>query len=244
LAETQKAVRKSKQILMKSSDYFCAEWQANVPFDANDWYTFYLIVDDGVRLYVDGVLVLDLWIVQAPTIYSISLYLTSGSHSIRMRYYENTGLAVARLSWLRGVGMIGEYYDSIINRTGDPGVPVIMLRPDVPIRFDWHVYSPLDTRQQGVSRIYEDTFSVRWQGRIYIDQCRWINFRVTVDDGIILKIFHDPYGGGEEVLIDQWRDQPPTNYNYWRWLCPGTYRLEARYYENGGGAVINIWWER
>ncbi|MGC8945771.1 MAG: PA14 domain-containing protein [Anaerolineae bacterium] len=227
-----------------NSDYFCAEWQANVPFDASDWYTFYLIVDDGVRLYVDGVLVLDRWVVQAPTIYSISLYLTSGSHSIRMRYYENTGLAVARLSWLRGIGMIGEYYDSIINRTGDPGAPVIMLRPDVPIRFDWHVYSPLDTRQQGVPRIYEDTFSARWQGRIYIDQCRWINFRVRSDDGIILKIFHDPYGGGEEVLIDQWRDQPPTNYNYWRWLCPGTYRLEARYYENGGGAVINIWWER
>ncbi|HIK25058.1 MAG TPA: hypothetical protein IGP91_04445 [Thermosynechococcus sp. M46_R2017_013] len=228
-----------------NSDYFCAEWyQANVPFDASDWYTFYFIVDDGVQLYVDGMLVLDRWVVQAPTMYSISLYLSSGNHSIRMRYFENTGLAVARLSWLRGTGMMGEYYDSIINKTGDPGATAIMVRPDIPIKFDWYTYSPLDTRQAGVPRIFEDTFSARWQGRIYINQCKWINFRTRTDDGVFLKIIHDPYGGGEEVLIDQWHDQPPTNYNFWRWLCPGTYRLEARYYENGGWAVIDIWWEQ
>jgi len=222
-------------------DNFCVEWQGTANFPYNDWYTFFVTSDDGFRLYWDGTLILDKWIDQAPTQYSVSLPVTAGNHTVLLRYYERTGGAVARLSWIRGRGMVGAYYDAIIPKTDPPTQPVFIQRSDPVIQFDWVTYSPLDTREG--SRILEDTFSAMWKGHLYIPACRWVNFQSRSDDGVFLKINHAPYGGADETLIDRWNDHPPTSDSYNRWLCPGTYPLEARYYENGGGAVINIGWQ-
>lgn len=222
-------------------DNFCVEWQGTANFPYNDWYTFFVTSDDGFRLYWDGTLILDKWIDQAPIQYSVSLPVTAGNHTVLLRYYERTGGAVARLSWIRGRGMTGTYYDAIIPKTDPPTQPVFIERPDPVIQFDWVTYSPLDTREG--SRIFEDTFSAMWKGHLYIPACRWVNFQSRSDDGVFLKINHAPYGGADETLIDRWNDHAPTSDSYNRWLCPGTYPLEARYYENGGGAVINISWQ-
>ena len=58
-----------------------------------------MTADDGVRLYVDGVQVIDRWIDQGPTTYRTTLPLDGGPHAIVMEYYENGGGAVARLSY-------------------------------------------------------------------------------------------------------------------------------------------------
>lgn len=222
-------------------NYFCIKWSQDFYF-SEDWYTFYLLVDDGARLYIDGDLVLDKWIVQAPTLYSITVYLTEGNHDIMLKYFENTGLAVARLSFFRGFGMIAEYYDDVIAKVGDPGYFPIMVRPDNPIRFAWHTHSPLDTREpSGFPRIIGDTFSIRWQGYLRIPQCRTYRFWTRTDDGAYLTITHA--SGEVEALIDEWYDQGPTAHFGDRYLCPGTYPLEARYYENGGWATISFWIE-
>ena len=62
-------------------------------------YEFAVTADDGVRLYVDGVRVIDRWIDQAPTTYRATLPLDGGPHKVVMEYYENGGGAVARLSY-------------------------------------------------------------------------------------------------------------------------------------------------
>ena len=221
-------------------DYFCAFWVTIPTFEWSGWYTFYVVADDGVRLDIDGTRILDKWFVQSPTLYTVSMYLPAGQHSIVMEYFENTGGAVARLSWDSGTGMKASYYDSVIDKNAPPTVPVVMVRPDIPVQYDWNSYSPLDTRQTGVPRIFEDTFSVRWEGYLYIGECRTYYFNARTDDGFILKITHAD--GNVETLIDAWRDQGPTSYFGSRYLCPGTYPLEARYYENGGWAVIWFSW--
>jgi hypothetical protein len=55
--------------------------------------------DDGVRVWVDGTLLLDKWLDQAPTTYTFEVSLTAGSHTVRAEYYENTGGALLQLSW-------------------------------------------------------------------------------------------------------------------------------------------------
>ena len=80
------------------SDYFCALWFQSITIDAADWYTFYIVADDGFKLWVDSTWVLDRWVIQGPTQYTLSLYLTPGQHFLYLQYFENTGMSVIRLS--------------------------------------------------------------------------------------------------------------------------------------------------
>jgi hypothetical protein len=52
-----------------NSDNFSVRWQGVFSFNQGD-YNFAVTVDDGVRLYVDGVLIIDKWFIQAPANYS------------------------------------------------------------------------------------------------------------------------------------------------------------------------------
>ncbi len=62
-------------------------------------HTFTLGSDDGSRLYIDGVKVLDMWRDQAHATASVSPTLTAGSHLVVMEFYERGGLAKATLTW-------------------------------------------------------------------------------------------------------------------------------------------------
>ncbi len=80
------------------ADNFSVRWTRTFSFAAGTW-RFTTTTDDGVRLYVDGVLKIDRWIDQGPTTYTADVVLGAGNHTIRMDYYENGGGAVAQLSW-------------------------------------------------------------------------------------------------------------------------------------------------
>jgi hypothetical protein len=83
-----------------SVDHFTVLWTGAVQPQFEETYTFYTRVDDGVRLWVNGQLVVDEWIDQAPTEWNGSLALHAGQkYPITMEYYENGGGAVAQLSW-------------------------------------------------------------------------------------------------------------------------------------------------
>ncbi|WP_097459793.1 PA14 domain-containing protein [Mangrovitalea sediminis] len=62
-------------------------------------YTFTTKTDDGVRLWVNGQLVIDQWKNQAATTYSATVSLPAGQPApILMEYFENGGLATANLT--------------------------------------------------------------------------------------------------------------------------------------------------
>jgi hypothetical protein len=66
---------------------------------ASGKWTFTVVSDDGVRLYLDDQLVIDGWKVQPPTEYSWSGQLSAGKHPIKIEYYENSYGAVMKLGW-------------------------------------------------------------------------------------------------------------------------------------------------
>lgn len=82
-------------------DRFSVRWQGFVVPDSSDNYQFRTRTDDGVRLYIDGVLLIDRWVDQGPTNRdSASIALNAGQqYEIVMEYYENGGGAVAQLYW-------------------------------------------------------------------------------------------------------------------------------------------------
>lgn len=77
---------------------FSTRWQGIFNF-AQASYTFTVVASDGVRLYIDGALVLDSWKDEASTMFFISKTLSQGNHLIVMEYYEHSGRAAAHLTW-------------------------------------------------------------------------------------------------------------------------------------------------
>jgi RHS repeat-associated protein len=79
-------------------DNFSARWARTVNFSPG-LYRFTATADDGVRLYVDGKLRIDKWIIQVPTTYTAEVPLSAGNHEVKLEYFENGGNAMAALSW-------------------------------------------------------------------------------------------------------------------------------------------------
>jgi hypothetical protein len=79
-------------------DAFSARWTGRFSFAAGS-YTFTARADDGVRVFVDGVQIINAWIVQAPTTYTATRTLTAGEHEVKVEYFEGGGGAVAQVSW-------------------------------------------------------------------------------------------------------------------------------------------------
>ena len=79
---------------------FSIRWTGFVEAEFSQTYTFYTLTDDGVRLWVNGQLLIDRWVNQGPTEYNGSITLQAGTkYAIQMDYYDHTGGAVARLFW-------------------------------------------------------------------------------------------------------------------------------------------------
>jgi glucose/arabinose dehydrogenase len=82
------------------ADTFSVRWSGFVKPRFSQTYTFYTTTDDGVRLWVDGQLIIDRWIDQPPTTWTGTIALNADQlYDIRMDFYENGIGAVARMEW-------------------------------------------------------------------------------------------------------------------------------------------------
>jgi hypothetical protein len=85
-----------------SADNFSVRWTRDAYFPSSMNYTFYATVDDGVRVWVDGALVVDRWYPQSRTTHTATIYLGAGTHQVRVEYFEATGFAVCMVNWSGG----------------------------------------------------------------------------------------------------------------------------------------------
>ncbi|MDB4978237.1 MAG: domain containing protein [Candidatus Peribacteria bacterium] len=82
------------------ADNFSLKSQGNFTFKAGD-YDFTAVADDGVRVSVDGTVIIDKFTDQPATTYNVTKTMTAGSHLVLFEYYEAYGNAVAKLSWAK-----------------------------------------------------------------------------------------------------------------------------------------------
>jgi len=81
-------------------DNFSVRWTGEVEAVFTETYTFYTTSDDGVRLWVDGELLVDKWFDQSPTENRGTIDFVAGNtYGFVMEYYENTAGAMAELRW-------------------------------------------------------------------------------------------------------------------------------------------------
>ncbi len=82
------------------ADTFSVRWIGQVQPRFTETYSFYVVADDGVRLWVNNQLLVDRWIDQGPTEYAGFIQVQAGVlYDIKMEMYENGGGAVAQLLW-------------------------------------------------------------------------------------------------------------------------------------------------
>ena len=112
---------------------FSARWQGNFTFSAGS-YTFKIITSDGIRFYIDGNVVLDMWRDQAPMFYTVAQQMTSGTHLLTVEYYEKSGGATAQLSWA-GASNGGQAAPTVSSFTAQPS----SVAPNQPVTLAWNV---------------------------------------------------------------------------------------------------------
>ena len=84
-----------------TADNFSVRWTGRVEAPVTGNYRFTTVSSDGIRLWVNGQLVINNWTDHNTTTNtSATIALTAGvRYTITLEYYERTGSAVARLQW-------------------------------------------------------------------------------------------------------------------------------------------------
>ncbi|PXX96184.1 hypothetical protein DF185_20610 [Marinifilum breve] len=95
---------------------------------------------------------------------------------------------------------------------------------------DWGGGSP------NTSLLGNDQYSIRYSGNFVIPETGNYTFYTRSDDGVRLYI------DGTRV-INNWTDHGPTVDNSTRNLTKGQHSIVLEFYENGGGAVVELEWE-
>jgi hypothetical protein len=84
-----------------TNDNFSVRWSGQIKPVTSQNYTFTTTSDDGVRLWLNGTLIIDNWTVHSVVENSsVAIPLTAGvKYNIVLEFYENGGQAVSKLSW-------------------------------------------------------------------------------------------------------------------------------------------------
>ena len=113
-----------------SVDSFTVRWTGSVQPQFSEIYTFYTTTDDGVRLWVNGQLLVDDWVDQAATTKSGSITLKAQQlYNIRMEYYEDGGNASAELQWSSPSTAQAVIPQSQLNPYTNPPPTVVLSSP-------------------------------------------------------------------------------------------------------------------
>jgi PA14 domain/FG-GAP-like repeat len=231
-------------------DGFSARWTGKVAAAFSEEYSFYTRSDDGVRLWVDGKLLIDQWRPMGVTEHTGKIALAAGrSYDFKLEYFDRGGGAHAELGWANAstpkavLDQRGVYSDLVIDSSKQGFVGGVSaayfadtkLERAVLERRETSVYYAAgnEAPAPGVGR---DNFSVRWSGKIRANFDESYTFYTTTDDGVRLWV-------NDEKLIDEWRGMGATEFSATIALKAGQdYELRMEYFEQGGPGAAELEW--
>ncbi len=209
------------------ADNFSARWSRQVEFDTAT-YRFYLTVDDGARVWVDGQIVMDEWYDGSVREVYVDRGLTRGVHAVQVDYYEHLGGAQIKFRWERLAPLpipdwMGEYWANP-SLAGNP----TLIRNDWAVDFNWGLGAP-------APGLPANDFSARWSRQMVFTPGPYRLF-VQADDGIRLYV-------DGRLLINEWHDASVTAPYFVDLTLGGTHSLRVEYYEHEGEALARFWWQ-
>jgi LysM repeat protein len=232
-----------------AADHFSVRWTRTVNL-SEGVYRFSVNVDDGARLWVDNILVIDQWHTASGQIYVVDVPLGAGNHVVRMEYYEDTGNAFAFLNYqvvstvpsqpiatpLPGVpptppssGTSGSAWTCTFYRNQELDDPAGSIIAPV-LNFNWGDTSPYP----GVPK---DLWSMRCTSTQYLASSGLYQFNAQVDDGV--RVFVDG-----NVVISSWTNHAGSTEVGTANLNAGPHTVTVEYFEFGHDALVAVWWNR
>ena len=209
-------------------DNFSARWTREVGLEAGT-YRFHVFVDDGVRLFVDGKLLINAWYPSGAHEITVDYATVRGRHSVAVEYYEHFGKALVRLWWEAVAAPSYPDWKAEYWSNRDLTGPPALVRNDPKIDFYWGGQSPA----YGVPA---DNFSARWTREVTFDAATY-RFHLVADDGV--RLFVD-----NQLLINAWYDSAAHELAVDQALGQGAHSLRVEYYEHAGDATVRLWWEK
>ncbi|WP_411824118.1 PA14 domain-containing protein [Leptospira sp. 'Mane'] len=238
-----------------SSDYegdtFGARWIAKIKPSRSEKYKFITRTDDGVRLWVDGKLIIDQWKDMGTTEFSGETILSSGKeYDLKMEYYDRGGDAYAELLWESP-----SFSKSTIRKIGSLDYGYALINP-FGTETNWETNyfkgkefkEPISKNKTEVLNFTSNTepfangvplenFCARFSSSIRVPVTGDYTFFTTSDDGVRLKL-------GNQTLIDQWTWMGPTEFSETVKLKEGEIvPIEIEYFQGGGGKFLKLEWQ-
>jgi len=210
-----------------NDDNFSAKWTRRVNFQPGT-YRFVATMDDAMRVYIDGNIIIDSWTDSQEHTVVHDVALSGGEHDLQVDYYEAGGVAVAKFNWqlvssLEPEDAYPNWKTEYYNNTTLTGAPVL-VRDEPYIDNNWGYGSPAP----GI--VNNDFFSVRWTKTLNGVAAPYHIF-IRSDDGSRLYI-------NDVLIIDNWNVQAPTTKAADYFYPGGPVRIRVEYFENTERASI------
>ncbi len=225
-----------------------ARWMGYVQATRTGPFTFSTLSDDGVKLWIDGKLVIDDWNPHPATENSATVNLVRGQkYRIVMSYFQGADGAIYQLMWTPPgedkalIPAMQLYPDNTTNL--EPGVTgtgqgltvSYFANPD--LKGD-----ALTLQNQAVSarntppQVPRDNWSARWTGELQATHTGTFTLSTISDDGIRLWL-------GNKLLIDNWTPHGGTEDRADVEMVAGRkYPLRIEYFQGGVAAECYLSW--
>ena len=207
-----------------NNDQFSVRWDGLFTFEQGT-YLFRDRADDGIRLWVDGQLLIDQWKDQGATDFGVYREMTAGEHQIKVEYYDRGAEATAKVWWKKSTPWTANYFnkpklplDAQLTSTETIDTPTLNFSKN------WGLGAPTSTPI--------DRFSARFSTN------RWLpaglyKIQTQADDGVKVTI------GGQQV-IDRWSEIGNfQNTGFFR-SSGADVPIVVEYYDNEGAASLNF----
>jgi len=229
---------------------FSARWSGQVAAQFTESYTFHVEAGGGVKLWLDGQLILNQWNDRPGEFYSTVVPLTAGQkYDLRLEHFSTSKDAKLRLLWSSASqrklpisadaltpsrpaesgarkpqhGLLGTYF-SRPDCSGE-----VLKRLDAQVNFDW-------ADKPAAPGVPTEDFSVRWTGQVQAQHAENYTFHVEADDGVRVWL-------GDRQIIDEWRQQSTTVVSQPVALNAGQfYPLTIEYYSAKPPAMAKLKW--
>ncbi|HXV44624.1 MAG TPA: PA14 domain-containing protein [Anaerolineae bacterium] len=213
------------------ADNFSVRWTRPFEFAEEGDYRFLADVDDGVKLYLDGWLIIDEWNTNPYVLHSgVFADVKPGVHTIMVEYFEAGGDAHAKVWFEKTIvssdKWVGEYYNNPDFRDAP-----FLVREDNDIDFNWDNDEP-------ASGMNDDNFSVRWQRTVVLEAGDY-NFEAQLAEEDRVKIYLDNW-----LILEEDSENGGTVTGSFKDVGAGTHTLKVEYQEYSGQASIEVNWDR
>ncbi len=217
-----------------AADDFSVRWSSQQALTGGT-YRVSVKADDGVRVYVNGALVINEWHDAINTTYSADVNLPAGTHNFIVEYYEATNLAFIEFSIAASgstappvvqppVNTGGAWLAYYFNNPNLSGSPVAIVSETNPSH-NWGSGSP-------VASAPADNFSARW---VSTQSLAAGAYRITAraDDGDRVYV-------NCALVINEWHGASGQTYTADVNLPAGTHSFTVEYYEASGTAFLEL----